>query len=398
MKFDFKNTAGQVLSGRLELPPGEPKAFALFAHCFTCSKNISAATRIASALSEQGIAVLRFDFTGLGNSEGDFSNTNFSSNVQDLLSAYKALESAYEAPQLLIGHSLGGAAVLKASTLLIDVKAVVSIAAPSNANHIRELFKNELKTIEQYGQAEVELVGRKFSIKKQLLDDIGGQNFLPALASSKKAYLIMHSPTDNLVSIENAGEIFAALKHPKSFLSLDSMDHLLNSKEDSRYVANTLAAWSARYLELKVKQEQEQPSVEGVLVSSRPNQNFTLDIQARKHHLVADEPVSLEGEDKGMAPYELLLSSLGACTAMTVKMYARRKSLKLDSVKVHLSHQKKQFDGSTVAVDYIQKKIQLVGDLTSEETQKLYEIADKCPVNRSLKSEIVIERVDEIKK
>lgn len=282
MKFDFKNECGESLSGSLELPNTEPKAYALFAHCFTCSKNLIAANVISKKLTANNIGVLRFDFTGLGNSQGDFSNTNFSSNVQDLLSAYKALGEQFKHPELLIGHSLGGAAVLKAASLLPEVKAVATIAAPSSAAHLSHLFKSELDQIVKDGKAEVNLAGRKFLIKKQLIDDLNEHNFLNEIKDLKKALLVMHSPIDDLVSIDNASEIFQAALHPKSFISLDHSDHLLTNKDDAEYVAGVIGAWANRYI---TKTESNINSIpEGdVFVKTRDKHKSTQD---NDHHIV----------------------------------------------------------------------------------------------------------------
>jgi len=247
-KFDFKNKEGQTLSGRLEMPASKPRAFALLAHCFTCSKDFIAAARISRKLSENGIAVLRFDFTGLGNSQGDFSNTNFSSNVADLLSACEALSQNFKAPEILIGHSLGGAAVLKASLSLSEVKSVVTIAAPSDIHHVTHLFESDLEEISSKGSAEVQLAGRKFLIKKQFIDDIEEHSLLKGLSEAKKSFLIMHSPTDNTVSIDHASKIFLAAKHPKSFVSLDGSDHLLTKAKDAEFAAEVISAWLTRLL------------------------------------------------------------------------------------------------------------------------------------------------------
>jgi putative redox protein len=248
MKFDFKNKEGIVLSGNLEMPDTTPKAFAIFAHCFTCSKNLSVTSTIARSLAKKGIATLRFDFTGLGNSDGDFSNTNFSSNVEDLISAYKSLEEKYQAPSVLIGHSLGGAAVLKASMLLDNIKAVVTMGAPSCTGHVSHLFSSNLNEILENGEADVELAGRKFKIKKQFLDDLNEADILEGLSKQKKAYLIMHSPVDETVSVDHAVKIYQALKHPKSFISLDNADHLLTKNTDSQYVSEMIFSWLGRYI------------------------------------------------------------------------------------------------------------------------------------------------------
>lgn len=244
----FTGALGTQLAARLDSPPGEPLAFALFAHCFTCSKDTLAASRISAALTARGIAVLRFDFTGLGGSEGDFANTNFSSNVADLVAAAAWLRINHKAPAILIGHSLGGAAVLAAAREIPEAAAVATIGAPYDPGHVRQLLAPAIAEIEAAGEAEVDLAGRKFRIKKQFLQDIGGRESRDAIASLRKALLVFHSPRDTTVSVDNAARIFMAAKHPKSFVSLDDADHLLTRKEDAHYVAAVLAAWASRYI------------------------------------------------------------------------------------------------------------------------------------------------------
>lgn len=398
MKFDFPNKDGETLSGRLELPSSIPKAFALFAHCFTCSKDIIAANVISRSLTEHGIGVLRFDFTGLGNSQGDFANTNFSLNVQDLVSACTYLGKEFKHPELLIGHSLGGAAVLKAATQLGSVKAVATIGAPSNVHHVSQLFAQDLPQIERNGLAEVTLAGRKFTIKKQFIDDLKDSDVLDGIKTFKKAILVMHSPVDNTVSIDHASEIFLAAKHPKSFVTLDNADHLLMKRDDAEYAAQVIGAWANRYLS---KGDEVLPTVADgtVLVNSRVGSRFTQDIYTDNHHLVADEPSSVKGDDLGMNPYELLLSGLGACTSMTMKMYAEHKGISLEEVSVALKHKRihakdcEDCETKSGKVDQIEKTISLKGDFTPDQETRLYEIAEKCPVNRTLLSEINIKSI-----
>jgi putative redox protein len=386
-RFDFKNENGETLSGKLELPASKPRAYAIYAHCFTCSKNILAATRVSKTLSALGIAVLRFDFTGLGNSEGDFANTNFSSNVQDLKAAYNAISEQFEQPQIMIGHSLGGAAVLKVAPTLDSIKAVVTIGAPSSVDHVTHLFDEKKDEIEKDGIAKVNLAGREFTIKKQFIDDLNEQDILTNLKSSKKAYLIMHSPIDDTVSVDHAAKIYGALKHPKSYISLDQADHLLMNPKDAEYAARTISTWVERYLP-EIEEKGESINAE-IVVRSRPGFKFTNDIYSKKHQIIGDEPKKYKGDDLGMNPYELLLSSLGACTSMTMKMYAERKGYDLQDIKVELNHKKEIID--EVPTDHITKKIVIEGNLTDEEREKIIKIAEKCPVNRTLKSNIILE-------
>ena len=398
MKFDFPNNHNEILSGRLELPVDEPVAYAVFAHCFTCSKDIIAPNTISKELTKKGIAVLRFDFTGLGNSQGDFSNTNFSSNVEDLLSACDELAKVYKEPEILIGHSLGGAAVLKATKSLPSIKAVATIGAPSNVEHVAHLFDNQICEIQKTGEAEVSLGGRNFTIKKQFIDDLKDNSILDHLGSLKKSLLVLHSPLDKTVSIDHAGKIFSAAKHPKSFVTLDNADHLLMNKTDAQYAANVIGSWALRYISSK---EIDRPKIEKGIVSvnSRKNAKFTQDIFTKDHHIVADEPLSYKGNNLGMTPYDYLLAGLGACVSMTLKMYADRKSIDLDNVKVELKHRKIHADdcsdceNQTGKVDIIEKKIFLEGNISPEEKQRLFEIAEKCPVNRTLESDIKIESI-----
>lgn len=398
VKFDFKNKNGEVLAGRLELPAQKPRAFAIFAHCFTCHKNVTAASRISKNLGALGIAVLRFDFTGLGNSDGDFSNTNFSSNVADLVSAFEAIKREFKTPQILIGHSLGGAAVLKAAPLLEDIKAVVTIGAPSDTAHVSHLFESEIPKIEAEGEAKVRLVGREFKIKKQFIEDISEQNILDSLSKTKKAFLIFHSPLDETVAIDHAAKIYKSLKHPKSFITLDTADHLVSAVDDAQYIADSISTWVKKYL----PHEEERTDFKGqVLVELRKNFKYTSDIYSQNHHLVADEPKKVKGDDLGMNPYELLLSSLGACTTMTMKMYADRKGYVLDDLRVELTHKKihvqdcEDCDELGKMLDHIEKKIIIKGDITTEQKERMLEIADKCPVNKTLLSEVRIQKVTE---
>lgn len=406
-RFDFPNGRGETLAGVLNLPEGEPRAFALYAHCFTCGKDALAAVRIARALSTKGIAVLRFDFTGVGGSGGEFAATNFSTNVRDLGAASAALAEKYAVPRLLIGHSLGGAAVLAAAQDLPEVRAVATIAAPCDPGHVRKLFGAGLAAIERDGEAEVLLEGRRFRFRRQFLEDIARQPMEEHVAHLGKALLVMHAPRDETVGIENATAIFARARHPKSFVSLDHADHLLTDRRDAAYAAEVIAAWSDKYLNgpASVPHAAAPPAAsaaedalpEGtVRVRETGAGRFQQDIRTGRHHLLADEPLSNGGLDTGPDPYGYLLSALGACTSMTIRMYAERKKFPLKRTAVELRHSRiyaadcADCETKEGMVDHIERNIRLEGDLTEEQRAKLLEIADKCPVHRTLTSEIHI--------
>ena len=393
-RFDFPNAGGEKLSALLDRPAGQPVAFALFAHCFTCGKDNLAAKRIAQGLTSRGIAVLRFDFTGLGASEGEFANTNFSSNVADLVAAANHLRTMHQAPAILIGHSLGGAAVLAAAGQVPEARAVATIAAPADPAHVTGLFKERIPEIHEKGEVEVALAGRPFRIRKEFLDDIAKQKLEQYLANLRKALLVLHSPTDDLVGIDNASAIFTAAKHPKSFVSLSGADHLLSKRSDAVYVAEVIAAWSERYLDM-VPEPDEMP-IEGVLVGETRNGKFEQSVVAGKHRYLADEPVSAGGNGSGPSPYEYLLAGLGACTSMTIRLYADLKKIPLDRVSVALKHDKihavdcEECETKEGKIDRIDREVRLEGELSAEQRAKLMEIADKCPVHRTLTSEISI--------
>lgn len=397
-RFQFPGTGGHMLAAALDLPEGDISAYALFAHCFTCSKDTLGAKRIAAALTLKGIAVLRFDFTGLGSSEGDFANSTFSSNVADLVKAADHLRTLGKAPAILIGHSLGGAAILAAADQIPEAKAVVTIAAPSDPAHVTDMFAQHVDAIREQGEVEVKLAGRPFRIRREFLDDIAEHKLLAHVAKLHKALLVMHAPTDDTVGVDNATHIFVAAKHPKSFVSLSGADHLLTQKHDAIYVADVIAAWASRYLDspavAPVANSPEEPRK--VLVSETRANKFQQMITVGPHRLLADEPVSTGGEDTGPGPYDLLLSALGACTAMTMRMYADRKALPMDHVTVTLNHKKiyardcEECETKDGMLDQIERVIAIEGTLDAEQRAKLMEIADKCPVHRTLTSEIRI--------
>lgn len=397
-RFQFTGEGGHQLSAALELPDGEPAAFALFAHCFTCGKDTLAAKRISVALAAKGVAVLRFDFTGLGSSEGDFANSTFSSNVADLVRAADHLRNARRAPSILIGHSLGGAAILAAAGQIPEATAVATIAAPSDPAHVIDLFKEHIDNIRTQGEVEVSLAGRPFRIRREFLDDIAEHELVKDVAGLHKALLVMHSPVDDTVGIDSATKIFVAARHPKSFVSLDHADHLLTKPTDALYAADVVAAWASRYIEIakpaKVADLPEAPRQ--VVVQETRKSKFNQIITVGPHHLVADEPVAAGGEDAGPGPYDFLLAGLGACTSMTMRLYADRKSLPLDRVTVTLKHSKiyakdcAECETREGMLDQIERDIAMDGALDAEQRKKLMEIADKCPVHRTLTSEIRI--------
>lgn len=389
-KVTFQGHNGHMLAGRLDLPHGQWRAAALFAHCFTCSKDILAAKRIANRLCALGLAVFRFDFTGLGHSEGEFSNTDFSSNVDDLVLAARWMDASGMPPQMLIGHSLGGAAVLQARGTIPSIQAVVTIGAPFEPAHVLHHFESELPTIEAHGSTVVSLGGREFEIQQSFIDDITGASVTEALAQLKAALLVMHAPTDNVVGIDNAASIYQAAMHPKSFVSLDHADHLLTQAKDAEYVAEVIASWSRRYL--PAEEEAEDASVpEGITRVSETGQGFQQDISmANGIALIADEPKTLGGLGTGPSPYQLLCAGLGACTTMTIRMYANRKKIPLTHVSCDVQHGKCHLSDSGRAdetagrIDVFQRLIQLHGDLDTEQRNTLLEIADKCPVHKTL--------------
>jgi uncharacterized OsmC-like protein/fermentation-respiration switch protein FrsA (DUF1100 family) len=396
-RFQFTGEGGHQLAAALDLPEQEPLAYALFAHCFTCGKDVLAAKRIATALADKGIAVLRFDFTGIGSSEGDFANSTFSSNVADLVRAANHLRETRKAPTLLIGHSLGGAAILAAAGQIAEAKAVVTIAAPSDPEHVTGLFKEQIEDIRKQGKVEVSLAGRPFTITREFLDDIAEHGLMARVTTMRKAILVMHAPTDDTVSIDNATRIFLSAKHPKSFVSLAGADHLLSQRRDSTYVADVIAAWSSRYIEPAAEQAVVTTAApRNVVVRETRNSKLQQTISIGPHRLLADEPVAAGGEDSGPGPYDFLLAALGACKSMTMRLYADRKSLPLERATVTLHHSKihaqdcAECETKEGMLDEIDVAIGLEGALDAEQRKRILEIADKCPVHRTLTSEIRI--------
>jgi uncharacterized OsmC-like protein/pimeloyl-ACP methyl ester carboxylesterase len=399
-RFDFRNASGQTLAALLDRPAGEPRAYALFAHCFTCGKDVHAAKRIAEGLTALDIAVLRFDFTGLGSSEGEFANTSFSSNVADLIAAADALRQSRRAPAILIGHSLGGAAVFAAAANVPEARAVVTIAAPSDPSHVTGLFKDRLEEIGAKGEVEVNLAGRPFRISRGFVEDLAQHKLLDRVAQLRKALLIFHSPTDEVVGIDNASRIFTAAKHPKSFVSLAGADHLLSRRSDAAYVANVIHAWAGRYLDVSEATPDVEEQSKAVVVRETRHGRFQQEISAGRHRFLADEPVAVGGLDSGPGPYDLLLAALGACTAMTLRLYAERKALPLEQVAVALTHDRihasdcEDCETKEGMIDRIERAITLRGALDATQRKRLMEIADKCPVHRTLTSEVDIRTVE----
>ncbi len=398
-RFQFTGSEGQQLAAALDLPEREPIAYALFAHCFTCGKDVLAARRIALELANKGIAVLRFDFTGLGSSEGEFANSTFSSNVADLVLAADHLRKTHKAPAILIGHSLGGAAILAAAGRIPDAKAVVTIAAPSDPAHVTHFFKDKVEDIRSQGNVEVSLAGRPFNIKREFLDDIAEHNLMAQIAKLHKALLVMHAPTDDTVGIENATKIFLAARHPKSFVTLADSDHLLSKKSDALYAADLIAAWVTRYLDPLTAEQMAAASSaapRNVVVRETRDSKYQNEVIVGPHHLFADEPVAVGGADTGPGPYDYVLAGLGACTSITMRMYADRKSLPLDRVTVTLSHSKihaedcAECETKVGMLDQFDRVIKIEGELDADQRKRLMEIADKCPVHRTLESEIHI--------
>lgn len=394
-KITFTNREGEELVGRLELPIDQrPHNFVVFAHCFTCTKNLIAIRNIARELVREGFGVLRFDFTGLGESEGEFENTNFSGNVDDLVDAANYLKEEYTAPTLIIGHSLGGSAAIFAAEQIPSVKAVAVINSPSNPEHVKNLVKDDIETIRKNGKARVNIGGRDFTLKKQFLDDIKNHPLTEVVANFRKSLLILHSPQDRIVGIENAKKLFVAAWHPKSYISLDGMDHMLSGQENSHYVGKVITGWAMRYVSMpKGETLQSNKQVAARLDNT---EKFTTYMKLGDHNALADEPTTYGGNNFGPSPYEYLSGALASCTAMTVQMYARRKKWNLENITVHIDHSKEHAvdcencESSSAKIDTFTKTIKIEGDLTREQKERLMEIADRCPVHRTLISSVQI--------
>lgn len=394
-KVEFNNADGESLAAALTLPDHPPRAFALFAHCFTCGKDSAAASRIARSLAAHRIAVLRFDFTGLGGSQGDFANTNFSSNIQDLVAAAAWLRAEHEAPALLIGHSLGGTAVLAAAAEVAECRGVVTIGAPSTPEHLQHQFDGSRSEIENRGVATVSLAGRTFRIKRQFLEDLQVHPLSERIAGLRRALLVFHAPLDDTVSVDEATRIFQAARHPKSFISLDGADHLLSDSADARYVADTISTWSQRYLPASETTDAEVAG--GDVLVTELNRKFLRQVASDDHAWLADEPRRVGGSNLGPDPYEHLLAALGTCTSMTIRMYANRKEWPLEDIDVHLSHSREHAkdcedcDEKSARMEVIRREITFYGDLSDAQRRRLLEIADRCPVHRTLEADLRIE-------
>jgi uncharacterized OsmC-like protein/pimeloyl-ACP methyl ester carboxylesterase len=394
IRMTFPGSLGPELAARLDMPLAGVRAYALFAHCFTCSKDILAARRIAETLTALGVAVLRFDFTGLGSSDGEFENTNFSSNVEDLVRAADHMRMHHQAPAIVIGHSLGGAAVLAAAHRIPEAKAIVTIGAPSDVSHVLQHFQAQLEDIERDGIANVTLAGRTFPVSRTLVEDAKSHTLQQRIANLRKALLIMHAPRDLTVGIEHATTIFTAARHPKSFVSLDNADHLLSHKEDAAYAARVIAAWASRYLEEPEENLANANHLDGIVVTETGAGKFQNMIVAGQHRLLADEPESVGGLGSGPSPYDYLAAALGACTSMTLRIYADHKQMALGRITVSVKHGKQPADhcrdcgevveGRTGNIDRFERVISIEGETDAAMADKLIEIAGKCPVHRTL--------------
>ncbi|NQV53346.1 MAG: OsmC family protein [Flavobacteriales bacterium] len=396
-RLKIPNSRGHLLSATLELPSDQhPHSYAIFAHCFTCSSSLAAARNISRSLTAHGFGVVRFDFTGLGKSQGEFADSHFSANVDDLIAVHDYMSEHYNAPKLLIGHSLGGAAVIVAASKIDAVKAVATVGAPSSVAHTKQHFSHQLEEMQEKGDIEVNIGGRPFTIDRTFIQDFDKIDLLDVVRNLRKPLLIMHAPFDKTVGIDSAQELYSAAHHPKSFISLDGADHLLSDGRDSMYVGSVIGSWVQRYFSVPAKKETDTGDEQVVGRLDLREGHFTTEIQTKHHHLTADEPKDVGGDDFGPSPYELLNASLAACTAMTIKLYAERKKWPLDEVLVYLSHSKKHIidigeDKKGAYLDHISKKLVFHGDLNAEQRLKLKEIASKCPVHRTLLGEVRIE-------
>ncbi|MFD2551104.1 alpha/beta fold hydrolase [Bizionia sediminis] len=397
-KLNIENEKGYNLQAYLELPANQkPSNFAVFAHCFTCTSSLSAVKNISRALTNHGFAVVRFDFTGLGRSEGRFSESHFSANVSDLLAVNTYLQNYYMAPSLLVGHSLGGAAVIKAASLLNNIKAVATVGAPATVGHVTKLFSHGLDEVAAKGEVEVHIGGRPFKIDTAFVEDFSKTNLPEVTKNLRKPLLIMHAPFDNIVAIKNAEKLYQNAHHPKSFISLDGADHLLTNSQDSLYVGNVIGSWVQRYFEPQDNAMLDTDGEQLVAHLNLQEENFTTNIQTKKHAFIADEPESVGGNDFGPSPYDYLSAGLAACTVMTLKLYAERKNWDLKEVYAYITYSKKHSTDlmldieKPMRMDFLQKRLKLIGNLDQTQRQRLMEIASKCPVHKTLQSDVIIE-------
>ncbi len=396
INITFENSAGEELSARVEFPIDQrPHNFVVFAHCFTCNKNFKAVRHITRALTAEGFGVLSLDFTGLGDSEGDFADTTFSSSVDDLVCAANYLRDNYAAPAMIVGHSLGGAASILAASQLDEIKAVVTVGTPSAPQHVKRLLQTSIEEITKTGVADVLIGGRPFSVKKEFLDDLEKQNLLNLIKSMRKSYLFLHSPQDKIVDIRNAAELYQAARHPKSFVSLDGADHLLSNERDACYAGDVIAHWAKRYVD--IPEPKELTTKSHIVAYLGTQEKFTTQIKADQHRLTADEPKSFGGNDFGPSPYQLVASGLAACTVMTLRMYAERKAWDLKEIFCHIRHEKTHIEDCDDCedpksrIDRFTRELEFIGDLSIEQKHRLLEIADKCPVHRTLEGKVRIE-------
>ena len=379
--FDFPNAAGERLSGRLELPVGSTKAWALFAHCFTCGKDNKAAVRISRRLAGAGIGVLRFDFTGLGASEGDFGSAGFIHNVKDLVAAADAMTSAGMPPMLLVGHSLGGAAVLAAAGSLPGIHAVATIAAPFDVEHALHQFDPAgLETIKREGSGVVAIGSRPFTVRKEFVASLREQDQGARLAKLKRPLLLLHSPIDQVVGIENVTSLYLAAKHPKSFVSLDGADHLLSDARDADFAADMISAWAGRYLPAMPPTAASQFDAEA---EETRLGKFQLAMRAGKAAFIADEPESAGGLGSGPTPFNLLSAALAACTTMTLRLYADRKGWPVERIRTGVTHRK---DKGAEKPDVFSRRVEIEGAIDEAQHVELLGVADRCPVHRTLES------------
>ncbi|MDO5968536.1 alpha/beta hydrolase [Flavivirga aquimarina] len=397
-KLNIQNSKGLKLQAYLELPANQkPNYFAIFAHCFTCTSSLSAVKNISRALTNYGFGVVRFDFTGLGRSEGEFAESHFSGNVDDLIAVSNYMSSNYQAPSLLVGHSLGGAAVLSAASQLEHVKAVATIGAPATVSHVTHLFSHSIEEVKEKGEVEVNIGGRPFKINKDFVEDFDKTDLPSIVKTLRKPLLILHAPSDTVVGIKNAEQLYHHAHHPKSFVTLDNADHLLLNPNDSKYAGNMIGTWVQRYFEFKENKMLETKGEQLVGHLNLIEDNFTTSIQTKNHTMIADEPTSIGGDDFGPSPYEYLNAGLVACTAMTLKMYAQRKQWDLQEVFVYVTHSRKHSDDLGLEIetptylDHISKKLKFVGNLDEKQKERLKEIASKCPVHKTIASEVVFD-------